>query len=67
MDEDVLNLQVRQFLKKVGINSQRHIEAAVREASARGELSGGTVKAVMRLEIEGLDLAIEIGGEIAYE
>ena len=67
MDEDILNLQVRQFLKKVGINSQRHIEAAVREANARGELSGGAVKAVMRLEIDGLDLAIEIDGDIAYE
>ena len=30
MDEEVLNIQVRRFLKKVGIQSQREIEQAVK-------------------------------------
>ena len=30
MDEEVLNIQVRKFLKKVGIQSQREIEQAVK-------------------------------------
>ena len=31
MDEDNLNLQIRKFLKKVGIRSQREIEKAIYE------------------------------------
>jgi len=30
MDEEVFNIQLRKFLKKVGIQSQREIEQAVR-------------------------------------
>jgi hypothetical protein len=30
MDEEVFNLQLRKFLKKVGIQSQREIDQAVR-------------------------------------
>ena len=33
MDEEVLNIQVRKFLKKVGIQSQREIEHAVKAVS----------------------------------
>ena len=29
MDEDKLNIEIRKFLKKVGITSQREIEKAV--------------------------------------
>jgi hypothetical protein len=32
MDEDVFNMSIRKFLKKVGVTSQREIEAAVRQA-----------------------------------
>ena len=31
MNEEVLNIQVRKFLKKVGIQSQREIEQAVKD------------------------------------
>ena len=31
LDEEKFNLEIRKFLKKVGINSQREIERAVRE------------------------------------
>ncbi len=40
MNEDTFNLQIRKFLKKVGITSQREIEAAVRKAIESGDLSG---------------------------
>ncbi len=41
MDEEQLNIQIRKFLKKVGINSQREIEQAVREAAEAGSLTDG--------------------------
>ena len=40
MDEDVFNIQVRKFLKKVGVHSQREIEKAVREGVESGRLGG---------------------------
>ncbi len=40
MDEDVFNIQLRKFLKKVGIQSQREIEQAVRDGIASGALKG---------------------------
>jgi hypothetical protein len=50
MDDDVLNMSVRKFLKKVGVTSQREIEQAVREAVAAGRLKGGA-KLPIRAEI----------------
>jgi hypothetical protein len=32
MDEDHFNIELRKFLKRVGVTSQREIERAVREA-----------------------------------
>ena len=34
MDEDRFNIELRKFLKEVGVTSQREIERAVREAGA---------------------------------
>ncbi len=66
MNEDVFNMELRKFLKKVGVTSQREIEQAVRAAIESGALAGGeTLKAKMRLSIEGLDLDYEIVGHIA--
>ncbi len=36
MDEEKLNIDIRKFLKKVGITSQREIEKAVRSAIDSG-------------------------------
>ncbi len=36
MDQEVLNIQVRKFLKKVGIQSQREIEQAVKDHLKKG-------------------------------
>jgi len=36
MDEDNLNIEIRKFLKKVGITSQREIEKFIRMSVANG-------------------------------
>lgn len=38
MDEDALNLEIRKFLKEVGITSQREIEKVVRSGAVRGNV-----------------------------
>ena len=43
MNEDVLNVSLRKFLKKVGITSQREIEQAIRMAMADGRLKTAVV------------------------
>ncbi|MRH78356.1 hypothetical protein GH984_06515 [Spiribacter sp. C176] len=68
MNEEALNLSVRKFLKKVGITAQREIEAAVREGIESGKLTGNeSLKAVVKLEVEGVDVAHQIDGEITLE
>ena len=57
LDEDRLNLEIRKFLKQVGVTSQREIEKAVRGAAASGKLSGATaLDAKMTLSIPALGL-----------
>ena len=68
MNEDVLNVSVRKFLKKVGITSQREIEQAVRAAVAAGRLKGTkTLPAKMVLTVGGVGLAVEIEGAVELE
>lgn len=65
MDEEVFNMQLRKFLKNVGVTSQREIESAVRAALENGTLKGDeTVKAKVTLSIESLGLSTEIDGDI---
>ena len=66
MDEEVLNMQVRKFLKKVGIASQREIEQAVRRAVSEGKLSGNeTLGASMTLRVPALGVELQIAEELA--
>ncbi|MEE8516641.1 MAG: DUF6494 family protein, partial [Alphaproteobacteria bacterium] len=52
MDEEQLNMEIRKFLKKVGITSQREIEKAVRDAVAENKIGAdATLKARVRLEV----------------
>jgi len=68
MNEDVLNVSLRKFLKKVGITSQREIEQAIRAAVAKGRLKGNeTLPAKIALTVEGAGLAVEIEGAIELE
>ncbi len=65
MDEERLNIDIRKFLKKVGITSQREIEKAVRSAIDSGKLTGTeTLNARVRLEVDGIDLDLTIDGDI---
>lgn len=66
MNEDVFNMELRKFLKHVGVTSQREIEQGVREALESGKLRGDEkVHAKMVLTVEGLDLVHEITSDIA--
>ena len=65
MDEEVFNMSVRRFLKKLGITAQREIELAVREGLEKGELQGeGTHPARATVTVEGLPKEIVVTGEI---
>ncbi len=66
MDADVFNMQIRKFLKQVGVTSQREIEAAVRAAVKDGRLKGDeTITARMTLAIDTLGLSKDIEGNIS--
>ncbi len=68
MNEDEFNTNVRKFLKKVGVTSQREIEKAVREAIANGRLKGNeTLPAKMSLTLGTIDLSFTIDDEIGLE
>lgn len=66
MDEDVFNLELRKFLKQVGVTSQRVIEHGVRAALAAGTLKGDeTLQAKIVLTVGGIDLVHEVTSDIA--
>lgn len=66
MNEDVFNMEVRKFLKLVGVTSQREIENAVRDAIKAGKLKGNEkLKARVVLSIDAINLKHTIDGEIA--
>ena len=68
MNEDALNMEIRKYLKKVGVTSQREIEHAVLKAVEVGKLSGEETLAVkMTLSVPTIRLNYCIEGEIALE
>ncbi|NQZ54121.1 MAG: hypothetical protein HRT93_07705 [Piscirickettsiaceae bacterium] len=68
MNDDVLNMAIRKFLKQVGITSQREIEHAVSKAVDSGLLNGTeTLDVHMSLTIPALDLTHQINGQIELE
>ena len=52
MDGDRFNIEIRKFLKEVGVTSQREIERVVRE----GQAQGGALKLRMTLTAENTPL-----------
>ncbi len=65
MDEDQFNMNIRKYLKKVGITSQREVENAVRAAMDNGALKGNeTLSVKVTLAIGSIDLTVDIDGEI---
>ena len=58
MDEDNLNIEIRKFLKKVGITSQREIENYIRQKYSEGNLKeGDTIEVSMKLSSESGELS----------
>jgi ribosomal protein L1 len=68
MNEDTFNMSLRKYLKRVGVTSQRELEAAVQQAIASGQLKGDeSLRVKVTLSIDGLDLNHIIEGEIDLE
>lgn len=68
MNEEVLNMQIRKFLKKVGIQSQREIEHAVGREFEKSSLAGiDKLEASVLLEVPVVGIKISIEGEIKLE
>ena len=68
MNEDVFNMSVRKFLKKVGITAQREIENTVRDALSNGSLtSNEKLPAKITLTLGQTSLHLVVDGEIELE
>jgi 16S rRNA U516 pseudouridylate synthase RsuA-like enzyme len=61
MDEDRFNIELRKFLKQVGVTSQREIEKLVRD----GQVTGDTLRVKMTLTSEDAPLEHVIEEEIS--
>jgi hypothetical protein len=68
MNEDVFNMSIRKFLKKVGVTAQRSIEVAIRESLSKGRLKGNEKLPVkVTLKLDRIDLNVVVDGEIELE
>jgi len=66
MDQNTFNLDIRKFLKTVGVASQREIELAVAKAVADRTIAGTeTLSVSMTLTVGALQLERTFDGEIA--
>tara|TARA_Y100000741_G_C17922504_1_gene424172 strand:- start:299 stop:508 length:210 start_codon:yes stop_codon:yes gene_type:complete len=53
MDEDNLNLEIRKFLKKIGIKSQKLIDQDIKHALSKGQIiEGREINLEMQLSIK---------------
>lgn len=65
MNEDNFNMDIRKFLKKVGINAQRQIEQAVLRALDENQLQGSeTLDISMTLEVPALSIDETLKGKL---
>ena len=68
MNEDSLNMEIRRFLKKVGITSQREIEKEIYNAEKNGILKAlEKIDLEMTLKIKNFNSSHTIKGKIALE
>jgi len=66
MDENALNINIRKFLKKLGIKSQLEIEQAITDAIGRGLLNGNErLMAKARITLDGTDMDFTLAEEIS--
>jgi hypothetical protein len=65
MNEDVFNIEIRKFLKEVGVTSQRVVEQAVHDAIKSGRLKGGeALEARMVLTVDAIGVRHSVDGTI---
>ena len=68
LNEDVLNIEIRRFLKKVGITCQREIEKSVRNAVDNSIIKKDQIlAATVVLEIPTVQLKYTVDGKIRLE
>ena len=68
MNEDKVNMEVRRFLKIVGVSSQREIQNAVAAAVKSGVIKGDAkLKAKMTLQIDAVHLTHVVEDDIALD
>ena len=68
MNQDNFNMEIRKYLKKVGITSQREITDSVNRAISEGKLTGNeTLKAKTKITLQDLVYELEIDGEISLD
>jgi hypothetical protein len=68
MNEDRFNMDIRKFLKTVGVTSQREIEKAIRDAVEGGKLKGNEkLPAKVVLTVGGIGLNHEVKGDLELE
>ena len=68
MNQDNFNMEIRKYLKKVGITSQREITDSVNRAILEGKLTGNeTLKAKTKITLQDLGYELEIDGEISLD
>ena len=68
MNEDNLNMEIRKFLKKVGITSQRIIENQIYDAHKKGTIKAGDkIELEMTLLIKNFQSSNRIDGKITIE
>ena len=67
LNEDVLNIEIRKFLKKVGITCQREIEKSVRNAVNDSMIKRDQIlEATVVLEIPTVKLKYIVDGKIRF-
>lgn len=68
MNEDVLNMSLRKYLKKFGVTAQREIERAIAEAVRSGRVrSDAKLPATARISIPEIGLDMTIDGTLELE
>tara|TARA_B110000467_G_C18270125_1_gene451800 strand:+ start:756 stop:962 length:207 start_codon:yes stop_codon:yes gene_type:complete len=68
MNEEILNMQIRKFLKKVGVQSQLEIEQAVRRSIENNSLAGlDKLEASVLLEVPEVGIKVSIESKIKLE
>ena len=68
MNEDNINMEIRKFLKKVGITSQRIIENQINMANKSGTIKiGDEIELEMSLSIKNFNCINSISGKILID